>query len=67
MVIPQMKHIYLYEGKKYIVRYCAMIDPILSAQTCEDNEKSSTFQTFNYWKFAFKAKHIGEEKLGKAY
>lgn len=44
-----------------------MIDPILSVQTCEYDEKGSTFQTFNYWKFAFKAKHIGEEKLGKAY
>lgn len=70
MTLPRIKHIYLYKGKKYIVRYCTMIDLELIAQTIPESNKeyeSSEFITFNYWEFLIFAKHIGEVKLSKAY
>ena len=68
MVIPRKNNIYLYKGKKYIVRYCALIDPIMAVQTLIDgNQEYSTFESISYWKFVLKAKHIGELKLSEAY
>ena len=68
MVIPKKNNIYLYKGNKYIVRYCALIDPIMTVQTLtEENQEYSTFENISYWNFALKAKHIGELKLSEAY
>lgn len=68
MVIPKENNIYLYKGNKYIVRYCALINPILMVQTLvEENQEYSTFENISYWNFALKAKHIGKLKLSEAY
>lgn len=70
MTFPRIKHIYLYKGKKYIVRYCTMVDLELITQTIPETNKedeNSEFVTFNYWRFLIFAKHIGEVKLSKAY
>lgn len=67
MTIPKVKHLYLYKGRKYVVRYCAMVDKDLVAQTYAEDEVKSEFNTFNYWDFLFHAKHLGEIKMSKAY
>lgn len=67
MIIPKDKHIYIYNGEKYIVRYTSIFDNTVTIQTIPNNNEGSKFKNVKYWSFVRYAKHIGQLKIGKSY
>lgn len=68
MVFPKEKEVYSYNGKKYIVIANTLFSDMYVQNYLEENDKDcSHFQSFNWWKFMFKSKHIGSIKMSESY
>lgn len=68
MIFPKDKEIYEYEGKKYIVTFNVIFNYVYVQEVVnENNTYGSQFSSINWWKFMWKAKHIGTTKLNYVY
>ena len=68
MTFPKDQEIYEYEGKKYIVTFNVLFNYVYVQEVVnEQNTYGSQFSSINWWKFMWKAKHIGTSKLSYIY
>lgn len=68
MIFPKNKEIYGYEGKKYVVTFNVLFNYVYVLEVVnEKNTYNSQFSSINWWKFMWKAKHIGSTKLSHIY